>query len=102
MLGQPTKRHGRDPNALKAPPPLANTTLKKDDRKGRGRKKKKKEEEEIHSLGLFHYWREWVKAPQKRLNKEERENKARGEVEGRLKGRRAFQVVLSPPPSRDP
>lgn len=65
-------------------------------------KKGKKEEEEIRSLGLFHCWREWVKAPQKRLNKEEKENKARGEVQGRLKGRRAFQVVLFPPPSRDP
>lgn len=43
-----------------------------------------------------------MKAPQKRLNKEEKENKARGEVQGRLKGRRAFQVVLFPPPSRDP
>lgn len=43
-----------------------------------------------------------MKAPQKQLNKEERENKAKGEVQGRLKGRKAVQVVLSPSPSRDP
>lgn len=100
MLRQATKRHGRDPKGLKALPSLASTTLKKDDRKGE--KKNKREEEEIHSLGLFQYWREWVKAPQKQLNKEERKNKERGEVQGRLKGRRAFQVTLSPSPSRDP
>lgn len=92
--------NGAGTPCTKALPSLASTTLKKDARKGDGGKKK--EEEEIHSLGLFHYWREWVKAPQKQLNKEERENKAKGEVQGRLKGRKAVQVVLSPSPSRDP
>lgn len=34
MLGQPTKRHGRDPKGLKAPPSLASLAVKEDDRKG--------------------------------------------------------------------
>lgn len=40
-----------------------------------------------------------MKAPQKRLNKEEKENKARGEVQGRLKGRRASGCIV---PCTDP
>lgn len=76
---------------LKALSSIARCTLKKDDKKRRRR----------FSCSYFSLLERMGESPQKQLNKEERENKARGS-EGRLKGRRTFQVALSSLPSRDP
>lgn len=88
MLGQ---QQSSVLGTLKALSSVARSTLKKDDKKRRWG----------FSRSYFSLLERMGESSQKRLNKEESENKARGS-EGRLKGRRTFQVALSPLPSRDP